>query len=163
MISNREHTHHNRFSLWNCTCLSVEYTFGLLLTLTLLDIQIVILALRLLLLRYGSSGIIGVILPWIRAVLGEVAWLSTVVTGKVMGYWGLVSNTRGIRLLWILLDCGRTDKRLRPSLVLRWTISWVEMILRVVDKLLALLNTARRARQHLLLFLRFFVKALLLF
>jgi hypothetical protein len=164
MISNREHTHHNRFSLWNCTCLSVEYTSCLLLlTFTLLDIQIVILALRLLLLWYGSSRIIGVILPWIRAVLGEVAWLSTVVAGKVMGYWTLISNTRGIRLLWILRGCGRTDKRLRPSLVLRWTISWAEMVLRVVDKLLALLNAARRARQHLLLFLRLFVKAELLF
>jgi hypothetical protein len=67
---------------------------GLLLTLTLLDIQIAILALRLLLLRYRSSGIIGVILPWIWAVFGEVAWLSTVVTGEVMGYWALVMNTR---------------------------------------------------------------------
>jgi hypothetical protein len=114
----------------------------LLLTLTLLDIQIVILALRLLLLRYESSGIIGVILPWIRAVLGEVAWLSTIVAGKVMGYWTRVSNTRGIRLLWILLDYGRTDKRLQPSLVLRWTIRRAKMVLRVVDKLQALLNTA---------------------
>jgi hypothetical protein len=144
--------------------LGVEYTSGLLLlTLTLLDIQIVILALRLLLLWYGSSGIIRVILPWIRAVLGEVAWLSTIVAGKVMGYWTLVSNTRGIRLLWILLGCGRTDKCLRPSLVLRWMISWAEMVLRVVDKFLALLNTARWARQPLLLFLRLFVKAGLLF
>jgi hypothetical protein len=125
---------------------------GLLLTLTLLDIQIVILALRLLL-QYRSSGIIGVILPWIRVVFGEVAWLSTIVAEKVMGYWTRVSNTRGIRLLWILLGCGRTDKRLRLSLVLRWTISWTEMVLRVVDKLLALLNAPRRARQHMLLFL----------
>jgi hypothetical protein len=59
-----------------------------------------------------------------------------------MGYWALILNTRGIRLLWILLGCGRTDKRLRPSLVLRWTIRREEIILRVVDKLLALLNVA---------------------
>jgi hypothetical protein len=164
MISNREHTHHNRFSLWNCTCLSVEYTPGLLLlTLTLLNIQIDILALRLLLLRYGSSRIIGIVLPWIRAVFGEVAWLSTIVAGKVMGYGSLVSNTRGIRLLWILRGCSRTEKRLWPSLVLRWMISWAEMVLRVVDKLLALLNATRRARQHLLLFLRLFVKVRLFF
>jgi hypothetical protein len=143
MISNKEHTHHNRFFLWNCTCLGVEYTsYILLLTLTLLDIQIVILALRLLLLRYESSWIIGIVLPWIRAVFREVAWLSTVVAGKVMGYWTLISNTRGIWLLWIFLGCGRTDKCLWPSLVLQWTIRRVEMILRVVDKLLALLNAA---------------------
>jgi hypothetical protein len=59
-----------------------------------------------------------------------------------MGYWALILNTRGIRLLWILPGCGRTDKRLRPSLVLRRTIRRAEMILRVVDKLLALLNAA---------------------
>jgi hypothetical protein len=153
MISNREHTHHNRFSLWNCTCLSVEYTSGLLLlTLTLLNIQIVILALRLLLLRHGSSRIIGIVLPWIRAVLRKVAWLSTIVAGKVMGYWSLVSNTRGIWLLCKLWGCGRTEKCLRLSLVLWWTISWTKMVLRVVNKLLALLNAARRARQHLLFF-----------
>jgi hypothetical protein len=143
MISNREHTHHNRFSLWNCTWLGVEYTSHLLLfTFTLLDIQIIILTLRLLLLWYESSWIIGVVLPWIRAVLGEVAWLYIVIVGKVMGYWALTSNTRGIRLLWILLGCGRTNKRLRPSLVLRWMIGRVEMILRVVDKTLTLLNAA---------------------
>jgi hypothetical protein len=154
MISNREHTHHNRFSLWDCTCLSVEHTSGLLLlTLTLLNIQIVILALRLLLLWYKSSGIIRIVLPWIRAVLGKVVWLTTIITGKVMGYRSLVSNTRGIRLLWKLRGCGRTEKRLRLSLVLRWMISWVEMVLRVVNKLLALLNAAGRARKHLILFL----------
>jgi hypothetical protein len=164
MISNREHTHHNRFSLWNCTCLGVEYTSCLpLLTLTLLDIQIIILTLRLLLLWYGSSWIIGVVLSWIWAVPWEVAWLSTVIAGQVMGHWTLTSNTRGIRLLWILLGCGRTNKRLWPSLVLRWMIRRAEMILRVVDKLLALLNAAWRARQHLLLFLGLFMNAGLLF
>jgi hypothetical protein len=71
-----------------------------------------------------------------------VAWLSTVIARQVMGYWALTLNTRGIRLLWILLGYGRMDKRLRLSLVLRWTIRRVEMILRVVDKLLALLNAA---------------------
>jgi hypothetical protein len=56
MISNREHTHHNRFYLWNCTCLGVEYMSRLLfLTFTLLDIQIIVLTLMLLLLRYESS------------------------------------------------------------------------------------------------------------
>jgi hypothetical protein len=80
-----------------------------------------------------------------------------------MGYGSLVSNTRGIRLLWILRGCSRTEKHLWPSLVLRWMISWAEMVLRVVDKLLALLNATRRARQHLLLFLRLFVKVRLFF
>jgi hypothetical protein len=59
-----------------------------------------------------------------------------------MGYWALILNTRGIQLLWILLSCDRMDKRLWPSLVLWWTIMRTEMILRVVDKLLALLNAA---------------------
>jgi hypothetical protein len=48
-------------------------------------------------------------------------------------------------------------------LVLRWMISCAEMVLRVINKLLALLNAARRARQHLLLFLRLFVQSGLLF
>jgi hypothetical protein len=57
-----------------------------------------------------------------------------------MGLRALISNARGIRLLWILLGCSRTDKCLRPSLVLRRTVRRAEMVLRVVDKLLALLN-----------------------
>jgi hypothetical protein len=59
-----------------------------------------------------------------------------------MGLWALILNARGIRLLWILLGCGRTDKCLRSSLILRRTERRAKMVLRVVDKLLALLNAA---------------------
>jgi hypothetical protein len=59
-----------------------------------------------------------------------------------MGLRAQVSNARGIRLLWILLGCNRKDKHLRPSLILLRTVRRMKMVLRVVDKLLALLNAA---------------------
>jgi hypothetical protein len=59
-----------------------------------------------------------------------------------MGLRALVSNVKGIRLWWILLGCDRTDKRLQPSLILRQMVWRAKMVLRVVDKLLALLNAA---------------------
>jgi hypothetical protein len=60
-----------------------------------------------------------------------------------MGLLILISNARGNRLLWILLGYGRTDKRLLRGLILWWTIRRAEMVLGMVDKLLALLTATR--------------------
>jgi hypothetical protein len=154
VIWNTKHTHHDGFSLRNCSSLRVEHTPSFLISLSLLGILVVAFVLVLVLLLSCRIFLkVRVILLRIWALPREVCQLPIIVVGIVIvvALWGWGMKARGIRQSWLCKSCSWSDKWLLPSLELWWMIWITGMVNRVINNFLALLVATRKLEGHILL------------
>ena len=167
MISNMKHTHHDGPPCRYILSIGIEHSARLLLKFSFLSNLISILILTLLLLLTSRSALkVRIVLYRIRAFMRVVSRLDTTIISWTIVLGSGITNTRGIRLMWIWKSYSRSDKCLLPRLELWWTKRRAKVINGMIHYLLALSIATKRTNchtLHILLFLCLFVHVVFFF